>query len=101
MAPTLGQAACIAMHCGVALAQAVTSTSDLDTALARWEATQRPMVDMTQRYGRAYVQLMTHWPSRLLALRSAVAWGLSRAKPVQRRLSGSSPPLVSAQDDRR
>jgi 2-polyprenyl-6-methoxyphenol hydroxylase-like FAD-dependent oxidoreductase len=93
MAPTFGQAACIAMHCGVALAEAVTPASDLTVALHRWEAAQRPMVDATQRYGRVYVRLMTRWPSRLLALRSAVAWGLSRAEPVRQRLSGAAPPL--------
>jgi 2-polyprenyl-6-methoxyphenol hydroxylase-like FAD-dependent oxidoreductase len=93
MAPTLGQAACIAMHCGVALARALQEGPDIAGAIQRWEAAQRPMVDATQRYGRAYVRLMTRWPSRLLALRSAVAWGLSHSAPVQRRLSGSAPPL--------
>jgi 2-polyprenyl-6-methoxyphenol hydroxylase-like FAD-dependent oxidoreductase len=93
MAPTLGQAACIAMHCGVALAEALAVTSDIGGALVRWEAAQRPMVDTTQRYGRAYVRMMTRWPVRLLAVRSAVAWGLSHSGPVQRRLSGSAPPL--------
>jgi 2-polyprenyl-6-methoxyphenol hydroxylase-like FAD-dependent oxidoreductase len=98
MAPTFGQAACIAMHCGVALAEAVTPAPDLGTALSRWEAVQRPMVDATQRYGRVYVRLMTRWPRRLLTLRSGVAWGLSRAEPVRRRLSGASPPLVGARE---
>lgn len=93
MAPTLGQAACIAMHCGVALAQALQDGRDIPGPVARWEAAQRPMVDATQRYGRAYVRMMTRWPRRLLALRSAVAWGLSHSAPVQRRLSGSAPPL--------
>jgi 2-polyprenyl-6-methoxyphenol hydroxylase-like FAD-dependent oxidoreductase len=93
MAPTFGQAACIAMHCGVALAEAVTPASALPGALSRWETVQRPMVDATQRYGRVYVRLMTRWPSRLLTLRSATAWGLSRAEPVRQRLSGASPPL--------
>lgn len=93
MAPTLGQAACIAMHCGVALAEALAIDADTGGALQRWEAAQRPMVDTTQRYGRAYVRMMTRWPSRLLAARSAVAWGLSHSTPVQRRLSGSAPPL--------
>lgn len=96
MAPTLGQAACIAMHCGVALAEALDATPDIATALTRWEAAQRPMADTTQRYGRAYVRMMTRWPSRLLALRSAVAWGLSHSAPVQRRSSGSAPPLLGA-----
>jgi len=93
MAPTLGQAACIAMHCGVALAQALQDGRDIPGPVERWEAAQRPMVDATQRYGRAYVRMMTRWPRRLLALRSAVAWGLSHSAPVQRRLSGSAPPL--------
>jgi 2-polyprenyl-6-methoxyphenol hydroxylase-like FAD-dependent oxidoreductase len=96
MAPTLGQAACIAMHCGVALAQALAPGSDVPTALDRWEAAQRPMVDATQRYGRVYVHMMTRWPARLLALRSAVAWGLAHSERVQRRLAGTSPPLRDA-----
>ncbi|HEX3978336.1 MAG TPA: NAD(P)/FAD-dependent oxidoreductase [Solirubrobacteraceae bacterium] len=96
MAPTLGQAACIAMHCGVALAEALAAAPAVDDALARWEAAQRPMVDTTQRYGRAYVRMMTRWPERLLPVRSAVAWSLSHSGPVQRRLSGSAPPLRGA-----
>jgi 2-polyprenyl-6-methoxyphenol hydroxylase-like FAD-dependent oxidoreductase len=100
MAPTLGQAACIAMHCGVALAEALAATPDLAAALSRWEAAQRPMVDATQRYGRAYVRMMTRWPRRLLSVRSAVAWGLSHSAPVQRRLSGSAPPLAGASQTR-
>ncbi len=94
MAPTLGQAACIAMHCGVALAQTLASGTGIDDALARWETAQRPMVDTTQRYGRAYVRMMTRWPGPLLPLRSAVAWALSRSTSMQRRLSGSAPPLL-------
>jgi 2-polyprenyl-6-methoxyphenol hydroxylase-like FAD-dependent oxidoreductase len=93
MAPTLGQAACIAMHCGVALAQALEPGGDQAAALAGWETAQRPMVDATQRYGRAYVRMMTRWPRRLLTARSAVAWALSRSAPVQRRMAGSAPPL--------
>lgn len=93
MAPTFGQAACIAMHCAVALAQALQPGDDQETALAAWEAAQRPMVDATQRYGRAYVRIMTRWPRRLLTARSVVAWALSRSDPVQRRLAGSAPPL--------
>jgi len=96
MAPTLGQAACIAMHCGVALAESLAAGPDIESALARWEAAQRPMVDTTQRYGRAYVRMMTRWPRRMLSLRSAMAWGLSHSEPVQRRLSGSAPPLAGA-----
>ncbi len=100
MAPTLGQAACIAMHCGVALAEALDAGPDIASAVARWEAAQRPMVDTTQRYGRAYVRMMTRWPRRLLSARSAVAWGLSHSQPVQRRLSGSAPPLAGAAQTR-
>jgi 2-polyprenyl-6-methoxyphenol hydroxylase-like FAD-dependent oxidoreductase len=81
------------MHCGIALAEALSASPDVRRALERWEAAQRPMADTTQRYGRAYVRMMTRWPNRLLAVRSAVAWGLSHSEPVQRRLSGSAPPL--------
>jgi 2-polyprenyl-6-methoxyphenol hydroxylase-like FAD-dependent oxidoreductase len=93
MAATLGQAACTAMQCGIALANALAATPDTRDALARWETAQRPMVDTTQRYGRAYVPMMTRWPTPLLTLRSAVAWGVAHSEPVRHRLSGTAPPL--------
>lgn len=87
MAPTMGQAACIAMSCAVSLARAL-DRYDIGGALARWESVQRPVVDATQKYGRRYVLLMTRWPAPLLDLRSAFVRYAMHSKALQARLSG-------------
>ena len=98
MAPTLGQGACIAMESGVALARLLDRHDDIEAGLQAWEQGQRPVVDATQRYGRAYIRMLTRWPGPLLDLRSALVWGLSRCGPVQRRLAGT-PSAVAADID--
>lgn len=85
MSPNLGQAACVAMTNSVALAQAL-DVYDIDTALAVWQASEKPMVDRVQRYSRVYGAIGTRWPQRLLDVRSALVWSLGKAKPVQRRI---------------
>jgi 2-polyprenyl-6-methoxyphenol hydroxylase-like FAD-dependent oxidoreductase len=85
MSPNLGQAACVAMTNSVALAQAL-DVYDIDTALAVWQRSEKPMVDRVQRYSRVYGAIGTRWPRPLLDVRSALVWSLGKAKPVQRRI---------------
>ncbi|MGV9796434.1 FAD-dependent monooxygenase [Mycobacterium sp. NPDC003449] len=85
MSPNLGQAACMAMVNGVALAQAL-DRYDLDTALQVWEHAERPVTRRVQRYSRVYGKIGTRWPGRLLDARSALIWSLAKARPVQRRI---------------
>lgn len=98
MSPNLGQAACMAMTSGVALAQAL-DVYDIDEGLAVWEASEKPVVDRVQRYSRLYGTIGTSWPKRMLDLRSALVWSVARAKPVQRRIqfaAGYFPSLDAA-----
>lgn len=85
MSPNLGQAACMAMVNGVALAQAL-DRYDIDQALSVWERSERPVTTRVQRYSRIYGKIGTRWPGRLLDARSALIWTLARASWVQRRI---------------
>jgi 2-polyprenyl-6-methoxyphenol hydroxylase-like FAD-dependent oxidoreductase len=85
MSPNLGQAACMAMVNGVGLAQAL-DRYEIDTALAVWEHTERPVTTRVQRYSRVYGKIGTRWPRRMLELRSALIWAMAKARPVQRRI---------------
>lgn len=85
MSPNLGQAACVAMANGVALAQAL-DVYPIDEALRVWQESEKPVVDRVQRYSRFYGRVGTRWPARLLDFRSALVWSLAKAKPVQRRI---------------
>lgn len=49
MPPTLGQGAGFAMMNGVALAKAVSATSNIEQALRDWEISERAMTDRTQQ----------------------------------------------------
>lgn len=89
MAPTMGQAACIAMSSAVSLARALERRpGDVRSVLTHWESVQRPVVDATQTYGRYYVWLMTRWPAPVLDLRSAFVKYVMHSRALQARLSG-------------
>jgi 2-polyprenyl-6-methoxyphenol hydroxylase-like FAD-dependent oxidoreductase len=85
MAPNLGQGACMAMTNALALAQAVTNDASVDAALARWEASERPVVDRVQRFSHYYGTVGTRWPSSrpMLDARSALIWGLGKSRRFQ------------------
>jgi 2-polyprenyl-6-methoxyphenol hydroxylase-like FAD-dependent oxidoreductase len=85
MSPNLGQAACMAMTNGVALAQAL-DVHPVGTGLEAWQRSEKPVTDRVQRYSRLYGRIGTRWPPRLLEVRSALIWSLARAKPLQRRI---------------
>lgn len=72
MPPNLGQGGGCALMNALSLAIAVERKIDLATALAAWEASERPITEHTQRWSRLYGSV-TLWPERL----RAAAFGLS------------------------
>jgi 2-polyprenyl-6-methoxyphenol hydroxylase-like FAD-dependent oxidoreductase len=86
MAPNLGQGACVAIVNAVVLARAVSETNDVPTALHRWEASERPYIDRTQRMSYLYGAVGTRWPKRFLGLRSKVLPLLARTDLFQHSL---------------
>ena len=102
MSPNLGQGACVAMANAGSLAHALDRYADPRTALKRWEESERPVTDATQRYSRIYGRVGTAWPRQLLDLRSALVWAAGRSTRVQKRVnvaathvSALNPPTTS------
>lgn len=87
MAPNLGQAACLAMTNGYALASVLDEHSDVPTGLEAWEERQRPVTDATQRYSRLYGKVGTRWPRPITDVRSAVVWAAARSKRWQAKVN--------------
>jgi 2-polyprenyl-6-methoxyphenol hydroxylase-like FAD-dependent oxidoreductase len=87
MSPNLGQAACLAMTNGYALALMLQDQTDVPTGLLGWEARQRPVTDATQRYSRLYGKVGTRWPRPLTDIRSALIWAAGRSKAWQERVN--------------
>jgi 2-polyprenyl-6-methoxyphenol hydroxylase-like FAD-dependent oxidoreductase len=85
MPPTLGQGACLAMANARALAHSLNDSADLRAALLRWEAAERPVTELTQRWSRLYLRVEARWPSALLDLRSVLVRWAGRSAWVQRR----------------
>jgi 2-polyprenyl-6-methoxyphenol hydroxylase-like FAD-dependent oxidoreductase len=87
MAPNLGQAACLAMTNGFALASVLDEHSDVAAGLEAWETRQRPVTDATQRYSRLYGKVGTRWPRAITDLRSAVIWAAGRSRRWQAKVN--------------
>lgn len=87
MSPNLGQAACVAMQNGIALAQALRGR-DVRDALRLWEESERPVIDRVQDYSRIYGKVGTRWPGSTLALdaRTQLLKRVGKFKPVQHRI---------------
>jgi 2-polyprenyl-6-methoxyphenol hydroxylase-like FAD-dependent oxidoreductase len=90
MSPNLGQAGCVGMSNAVALAQALDEFPAVEEALTRWEQSERPITDATQKYSRFYGWIGTNWPRPLLDLRSALIWGLARSERMQARINAAA-----------
>jgi 2-polyprenyl-6-methoxyphenol hydroxylase-like FAD-dependent oxidoreductase len=101
MSPNLGQGACLAMTTAVALGQALDVHDDVPSALAAWEASQRPIVDATQHYSRVYGRIGTRWPQWGLDVRSALVWGIGRSKRLQRKANAAAHHFPSLDAGRR
>jgi 2-polyprenyl-6-methoxyphenol hydroxylase-like FAD-dependent oxidoreductase len=87
MAPNLGQAACLAMTNGYALATVLESYDDVPAGLEAWEARQRPVTDATQKYSRLYGKVGTRWPKPITDVRSAVVWAAGRSRRWQAKVN--------------
>jgi 2-polyprenyl-6-methoxyphenol hydroxylase-like FAD-dependent oxidoreductase len=87
MSPNLGQGACTAMSNALALGQAVTAGADVATALRRWEASERPVTERTQRYSYLYGRVGTRWPRPLLDVRSRLVPVVARSPRFRRAMS--------------
>lgn len=87
MSPNLGQGANVAMTSGVSLAQTLDTVAQVPAALERWEHSERPVAEATQRYSRMYGRMGTKWPRWALDARSAVVWGLGRSKRFQDKIN--------------
>ena len=86
MAPNLGQGAGVAIVNATVLARAISDVDDITVGLKRWEACERPYVDMTQHMSYVYGAVGTRWPAFLLSLRSRILPLLARTDPFQNRL---------------
>jgi 2-polyprenyl-6-methoxyphenol hydroxylase-like FAD-dependent oxidoreductase len=101
MSPNLGQGACTAMSNALALGQAVSADHDVPAALRRWEASERPVTDHTQRLSLIYGRIGTRWPRPLLDVRSRLVPVAARSPLVRRSLSRAAehvPHLDGAHD---
>jgi 2-polyprenyl-6-methoxyphenol hydroxylase-like FAD-dependent oxidoreductase len=87
MAPNLGQAACLAMTNGYALASVLESYEDVPAGLEAWEARQRPVTDATQKYSRLYGKVGTRWPRPVADVRSALIWAAGRSRRWQSKVN--------------
>lgn len=70
--PNIGQGGGCAMMNALSLAVYLDRHADIPTALAAWEASERPLTDHTQRIS-VLLGLPTTWPPRLRALTLALA----------------------------
>lgn len=87
MAPNLGQAACIAMVNGFAMAKVLDRYDDVPTGLKAWEQRQRGVSDATQKYSRLYGKVGTRWPRPLTDFRSGLVWLAGRSESWQQRVN--------------
>jgi 2-polyprenyl-6-methoxyphenol hydroxylase-like FAD-dependent oxidoreductase len=85
MSPQLGQGACVAMTNALALGQALDAHSDVPTALAAWERSERAFTDATQKYSRIYGKIGIGWTQHMLDVRSGLVWLLGRSQFIQKK----------------
>lgn len=90
MSPNLGQAACVAMMNAVVLSYRLDEYSTMSAALAKWEETEREIIDRTQKYSRFYGWIGTHWPRYALPVRSALVWSLAHSKRAQAHINAAA-----------
>lgn len=67
MPPNLGQGGGVAMMNALSLAVNLEAEKDVERALARWEASERPLTEHTQRWSGLY-SAITFWPDALRSL---------------------------------
>jgi 2-polyprenyl-6-methoxyphenol hydroxylase-like FAD-dependent oxidoreductase len=72
MPSTLAQGAGCAMSNALALAEAVTGSSDIPARLTGWESQERNITEITQRWAVLYLTLLKRWPDNLRDMRAAI-----------------------------
>jgi 2-polyprenyl-6-methoxyphenol hydroxylase-like FAD-dependent oxidoreductase len=96
MPATVAQGAGFALTDALSLAIAVDrSGDDLREALRRWEARQRAVIDVTQRFAILLVMLSKFWPANLLDLRTEIVAGILRSREVEQQMMLASRHSVS------
>lgn len=90
-APNLGQGGGCALMGGLSLAVMLDGASDIPAALERWERSERPLYEHTQRFS-SFLSSVTGWPNAVrsaffaLAARSKAfserRWRAARHKPL-------------------
>jgi 2-polyprenyl-6-methoxyphenol hydroxylase-like FAD-dependent oxidoreductase len=96
MPPTLAQGAGCAMANAIALAANLTDAADVAAALRRWEARERPITEITQRWAVLYITVLKRWPQNLLALRSGMVAELFSSPAVVAHLLSAARHVVPA-----
>jgi 2-polyprenyl-6-methoxyphenol hydroxylase-like FAD-dependent oxidoreductase len=82
MPPTLGQGAGLTLLNGHALAEILSSNTDVPEALRRWEKAVRDISDKTQRWAVYYDRVTGSLPRALGGLRPHVIWTIGRFRPL-------------------
>lgn len=82
MPPTLGQGAGLTLMNSYALAELVTGTLDVETALSAWETAVREITEATQRWSLRYDRITSSLPRAFSALRPHVIRTIGRFKPL-------------------
>lgn len=83
--PNLGQGAGLSIANSVALAAHLEATTDVESALRRWEGERRPLASMVQRWSYWYGVVAYRWPRGLYGARLAGLERLNRFGPFRRR----------------
>ncbi|GAA1142252.1 NAD(P)/FAD-dependent oxidoreductase [Nocardioides aquiterrae] len=85
--PNLGQGANLTFQNVLSLAEFLDRSSDVPTALRRWEESERPLTDHIQRWTDIYGRVASAWPERLSHRRGQVLELASRVPWVDRQLN--------------
>lgn len=85
--PWLGQAANLAFANALALAEFVSSSTNMEDALRRWERAVRPVTDHVQRWTNIYGRVVGLWPAKRQTLRSLTVHAFASVPWLERRLN--------------
>lgn len=83
--PNLGQGAGLAIANAWSLAESISTHGDVEDALARWEAANRPFAHQVQRWSHRYGLIGYRWPQHSYRLRTAALWALGHIPYTGRR----------------
>jgi 2-polyprenyl-6-methoxyphenol hydroxylase-like FAD-dependent oxidoreductase len=90
MPPNLGQGGGCALMNALGLAVALDAATDVEAALAAWEARERPLTEHTQRWSRR-VGALVPWPRPLRSLALAATARLPSVREAMQRAANHVP----------